>query len=218
MMLGQDLLPGKYVGLEVSDTGCGMDAETRSRIFESFFTTKFTGRGLGLSAVVGIVKGHGGAIHVETEPGKGTTFRLLFPPTEAMAAAPVVKSKVPLRGSGTILVADDEDSVRNLAVLILKVLGFQTIEAKDGQEAVDMVQRHRQEIQAAIIDLTMPRLDGRQAVAEIRRLMPDLPVVIASGYTSAEIHPLFGDDPLVKFLQKPFTKGDVTERLAEVLQ
>jgi CheY-like chemotaxis protein len=148
----------------------------------------------------------------------GTTFRLLFPPTTSSAEVPVVKSHVTLHGGGVILVADDEDSVRKLTVVILQALGFQTIEAKDGQEAVEVAQRQGQEIRAALIDLMMPRLDGRQAVAEIRRLAPNLPVIIMSGYTEAEISGWFPGEIPVKFLQKPFTKDQMAERLAKVLQ
>ena len=218
MRLGHDLQPGTYVGLKVTDTGCGMDEATLGRIFEPFFTTKFAGRGLGLAAVLGIVRSHGGALGVESLPGQGTTFQILFSATASTAEVPVVKDNIPLHGSGLILVADDEDSVRRLAVVILQALGFQTVEARDGQEAVDVIQRQGQEIRAALIDLTMPRLDGRQAVVEIRRLAPNFPVIIMSGYTETEISGWFAGDGLVKFLQKPFTKNDLAEKLAEVLQ
>jgi two-component system cell cycle sensor histidine kinase/response regulator CckA len=156
--------PGRYVALGVTDTGCGMDTLTCARVFEPFFTTKFTGRGLGLSAVMGIVRGHKGAIRVSSEPGKGTTFKLLFP---ASSAAPQSLSQprrksVGISGHGTILVVDDDDGVLFIARAILERLGFTVLTAADGMEGLEMYKARMAEIACVLLDLTMPKMDGER--------------------------------------------------------
>jgi PAS domain S-box-containing protein len=201
-----ELPEGEYVHLEVSDSGCGMTAEVQARIFDPFFTTKFTGRGLGLSAVLGIMRGHHGAIKTYSEPGRGTTFKLLFPcvagapePTPAGRAI-----KVPWRGRGRILIVDDEESVRSTAAAMLKRLGFEVALAADGREAVDAFRAEPDGYALVLMDLTMPHLNGEQTFTELRRIKPDVQVVLTSGYNEQEAVSRFTGKGLASFLQKPF--------------
>ncbi|MFZ1641807.1 MAG: ATP-binding protein [Candidatus Contendobacter sp.] len=206
--LEESLSEGLYVWLEVSDTGCGMDPEIQRRIFEPFFTTKFTGRGLGLSAVLGIVRGHQGALKVYSEPGGGTTFKVLFPAAKQETTAVARLDAVNLadwKGAGTILLVDDEESVRILGVRMLERLGFQVLTAVDGREALEIYRARRGEIVLVLLDLTMPDLDGEETFRELRWLDPKVRVVMSSGYTESEITPRFAGQQLTGFLQKPYT-------------
>lgn len=213
-----DSLPeGLYVSLEVSDTGCGMDKETQARIFEPFFTTKFTGRGLGMSAVLGIVRGHKGALKVYSEPGKGTTFRLLFPASfqegEEMVAE-AVESASEWCGSGTVLLVDDDETILGIGRLMLERLGFSVLTAGDGQEAVEIFRFRGKEIALVLLDLTMPRMNGEEAFRELRRIDPGVRVVLSSGYSEQEIAARFAGRGLAGFIQKPYQ----VERLRETLK
>ncbi len=215
---GQVLEPGSYIRLEVQDDGCGMDAETIGRIFDPFFTTKFTGRGLGLSAMLGIVRGHRAGIRVESIPRQGTTFILLFPiteepaPVETLDATP---SETQLKGR--VLVVDDEEIVRDLSQMALEAIGLEVLTARDGLEAVATVELHGPSLRMVLMDLTMPRMDGAEALRIIRAMQPRLPVVLTSGYTEQEsLRGVEGLDPSA-FLQKPFRVPDLQMRVQRVL-
>jgi PAS domain S-box-containing protein len=214
--LDESLTEGLYVWLEVSDTGCGMDPQTQRRIFEPFFTTKFTGRGLGLSAVLGIVRGHQGALKVYSEPGKGTTFKVLFPAVRQETAAaprPTEVKPVDWKGTGTILLVDDEESVRTLGSRMLERIGFRVLTAMDGREALEIYRAGHDEIALVLLDLTMPDLDGEETFRELRRIDPKVRVVMSSGYTESEITPRFAGKRLTGFLQKPYTMAALMDCL-----
>ena len=203
---------GSYVYLEIADTGVGMIQDTLNRIFDPFFSTKFTGRGLGLAAVMGIVRAHNGLIRIRTELGQGTSFRVLFPPV----AGTVRKEEEPSssrsgwRGSGTILVVDDEEGVREVAERMLQEIGYDTIAAKDGRQALDILKRTRQEIAGMLLDLSMPRMGGQETLRRLRGTHPDLPVVMMSGYTEQVVAEQLGESlHSTGFLQKPFVAEDL---------
>ena len=215
--LREDLAPGLYVHLEVSDTGSGMDAQTRARIFEPFFSTKFTGRGLGLAAVLGIVRAHKGALKVYSEPGKGTTFKILFPALENDENGARTDDSSPLsdwRGTGTILLVDDEESLLALGARMLEHLGFTVLTAADGLQAVDLYRERGKGIDLVLMDLTMPHMDGAEAFGELRRLNPQVRIVLASGYSHEDVASRFAGKGLDGVLQKPYTLLKLREALA----
>ena len=207
---------GAYVFVEVTDTGCGMERETLQRMFEPFFTTKFTGRGLGLSAVLGIVQAHAGALRVQTEPGRGTTIRVLFPSAAAGRgeAGKASGDKPAWTGRGTVLVVDDEASVLGVSSKMVRRLGFDVLTARDGLEAVELYRARGAGISLVLLDLTMPRMNGEEALAELRALDPEVRVVLASGYDENDILARFAGKGLAGSIQKPYTM----DRLGAVLR
>jgi len=214
-----ELPPDQYVYLEVRDSGHGMTPEVQARIFDPFYTTKFTGRGLGLAAVLGIVRGHGGALHVESETGVGTTFRLLLPPSDVPALPRIVEPPKPRwHGDGMVLVVEDEDAVRMLAAQMLSSIGFEVLEAADGQAAVEVYAREAGRIRLVLLDLMMPRLDGAQTLQEMRRIRPDVCAIVMSGYNEQEMSQRFGDAPPAGFLQKPFVREQLFSLVSRVLE
>jgi PAS domain S-box-containing protein len=214
---GQVLEPGLYVRLEVQDDGCGMDAETIGRIFDPFFTTKFTGRGLGLSAMLGIVRGHRAGIRVESTPGEGTNFILLFPATEATVITAPPDAPPQAQVSGTILVVDDEVIIRDLARTALENAGFHVLEARDGLEAVELFQAGQEAVDLVLLDMTMPRMGGAEAFRLIRDLAPGVRILLTSGYTQKESLESLADLPPDGFLQKPFRVRELVARVRDIL-
>ncbi len=209
---------GCYVFLEVTDTGRGMDASVKERMFDPFFTTKSTGRGLGLASILGIVRGHKGLIRVDSELGIGTAIKVLMPvsgkPASAQNAAPI--ELLSWEGGGTVLVADDEEIVRRMVGATLKRSGFDVIEAADGCECLELFKQRRDEIDLVVLDMTMPHLSGEETFKELRRIRPDIPVLLASGYNEQETNQL-ADKELAGFLQKPFGPNDLLEKMRSLL-
>ena len=216
--LSEELSEGHYVFLEVTDTGCGMSKETVARIFEPFFTTKFTGRGLGMAAILGIVRGHKGAIKVYTEPDKGSSFKILLPATELPVETSSVRSiDGHWRGKGTVLLVDDEETVRDVACEMLKVLGFDVISAIDGREALELYRLKGDQIDLVLMDLNMPNLNGEEAFHELRRIDPQVQVILSSGFSEQEVTRKFLGKGLAGFVQKPYTLSSLKNVVSVVL-
>jgi len=214
--LSEGLEDGRYVYLEVSDNGCGMNHETMSKIFDPFFTTKFTGRGLGMAAVLGIVRSHRGAIKVYSEPDKGTSFKILLPASEKTAESPKGEpGSCAWRGTGTVLLVDDEEAVRSIGSEMLKELGFSVITANDGRQALEVF-KNQNDIACVILDLTMPHMDGEQCFRELRRLDSGVKVIISSGYNEYEVSQKFAGKGLAGFIQKPYKLSALKEALVHI--
>ncbi len=219
-VVGADLPPGDYVFLEVSDDGTGMPPEVLGKIFDPFYTTKFSGRGLGLAAVLGIVRGHGGALAVTSVPGGGTTFRLLFPPVAE--PAPAAKGEGESRASrwrrtGDVLVVDDEMQVRFIMAEMMRSFGFTPTEAADGAEAIASLRKNPTGFEVVVLDVLMPGLSGEQTLAALRELNPGVRVLLMSGYSEEDVVRRLGATGPVRFLGKPFTRAALERELRALL-
>ncbi len=214
--LTPDLPEGEYIVLEVSDTGCGMTPEVMARVFDPFFTTKFLGRGLGLAAVLGIVRGHKGSIEVESTSGKGTCFRVLLPASPVPATTFSSHNLHKPRQPGAILVVDDESGVRQLTGLLLEQAGYCVILAGGGQGALDRLKQPEQPIRLVLLDLTMPEMDGVETFRLLHQAYPDLPVILMSGFTKQEATVRITSG-LAGFLHKPFQSPALLAKVREVL-
>ena len=208
-----------FAFLNVSDNGCGIDEATRARIFDPFFTTKSTGRGLGLATVLGILRGHHAGIQVHSEPGKGSSFHILFPkfvPEPASVSAQPVLGRG-LHGKGMVLVVDDEEVMRRVVTLTLERLGFSVLTARDGKEGVELFSRHAAETLLVILDVNMPLLSGDEAFKAMRLIRPDVRVLLTSGYDQPASLETGAESGLAGFLQKPFRIETLIEKVGEAL-
>ncbi|MEP7187755.1 MAG: substrate-binding domain-containing protein [Roseiflexaceae bacterium] len=218
--LAPDLAEGSYMYIEVSDTGSGMDADTRAKIFEPFFTTKFTGRGLGLAAVLGIVRGHNGALKVYSELERGSTFKFLLPAIDAPATphAAAVPRQDDWRGQGSVLVVDDEPGVRAVATRMLARFGFTVLDAQDGAAGVELLRANSDAITCVLLDMTMPRMSGEETFRLMRQIKPSVRVLLMSGYNEQEAISHFAGKGLAGFVAKPFTATDLRAKLQQMTE
>jgi two-component system cell cycle sensor histidine kinase/response regulator CckA len=215
----EGITEGRYSFVEVSDTGVGMDEQTRAKIFDPFFTTKFTGRGLGLAAVLGIVRGHQGALKVYSVPGQGTSIKILFP--AATGALPRDRgadlARTALFAGKTVLLVDDEETVRQVGSRMLQRLGFNVLSADDGEEALATFREQQGSVDLVLLDLTMPNVDGEECFRELRLIRPDVRVVVTSGYSEQDLAERFAGKGLAGVIQKPFRVQALATVLAEAL-
>jgi CheY-like chemotaxis protein len=224
--IGQTVQPGRYVCLSVADEGQGMDEFTLARIFDPFFTTKTTGRGLGLAAVQGIIRGHQGAIHIDSKPGKGTRFDVLFPISQNSVAISAAESVAVIGGEKTavtplpgnlILIVDDEKVIRNAISEVLQLKGYRVLEADNGHLAVSLYKEHAQEISLVLLDMTMPGMSGKETLHALCQQHLQAPVILMSGYNKQEIDPQTRQDVVAGFLKKPFRITTLMETISTIL-
>ena len=209
----------QYACIEVTDTGCGIPKADFDKLFDPFYSTKFTGRGMGLSIALGVVRAHQGTICVESEEGQGSAFRIFLPITENIIAkktAPVVPRK-PVPSHGTVLVVEDVPLIREVAATMLKTLGYTVLQAEDGVRALELFDQHHQDIVCVVSDIVMPRMDGWQTLEALRRRSPGIPVIFASGYTEAQFLEESHDEMPDIFLEKPFQFAKLRNALASLL-
>lgn len=216
---GSVLPDGEYICLTVRDSGMGMTPEIRSRIFDPFFTTKEAGQGLGLASVLGIVRDHHGGMHVESEPGQGTLFRLLFPPSQkketAVSAPP---TRQPANTSGRlILVIDDEKPVREAVTDIMELHDIEVLTAVNGQDGIAMFRQRKEEIQLVVLDMSMPGINGIDTLHELRQIDPEIPVILSSGYSQQQIAPELMINGRTGFLAKPYAVNALVDKIWQYL-
>ncbi len=216
-----DMVPAdkEYVFLEVADNGCGMDEQTLIRLFDPFFTTKFTGRGLGMAAVLGIVRSHKGSLKIDSTPGIGSTIRIYFPASkERNLTARMDKMPLePKQGKGTILVVDDNKSIRDIVSASLKTFGYTILTANDGSEGIEVFKDNQEKIQMVILDMIMPKLGGMEVYHEIKKLNPDIKALLSSGYTVEDISVSIDKDLNIGYLQKPFSISELLNSITNIM-
>ena len=215
-----DIPTGDYVFVEISDNGCGMDEATITQIFDPFFTTKFTGRGLGLAAVLGIMRGHRGGVKVYSEPSRGTTFKILFPCVTGSAedADQPLAPQIAWRGHGTVLIVDDEETVRTVAARMLESLGFAVVLAEHGRDGFEKFQLEPTRYDLVLLDLTMPHMDGQETFRHLRALRPAVKILLMSGFNQQEAISRFAGKGLAGFVQKPFELATLASEIRRVLE
>jgi CheY-like chemotaxis protein len=208
-----------FACLEVKDTGYGISDEDIDKTFDPFFTTKFTGRGLGLPVVLGIVKTWKGSVSAESRKGHGSIFRIFLPLStdEISRQSEKVIGTDNIEKHGTVLLIDDQDLVRNMVGSILKRLGFSVLEAAGGIEGLELFTQHREKIRCVITDLTMPKMDGWETLMALRKIQPNLPVILVSGYDEAQVMERFDLEKPQAFLRKPFSKAELEKALNKSL-
>jgi PAS domain S-box-containing protein len=210
-------LEGCYIALEVRDNGVGMDEETRRRIFDPFFSTKFLGRGLGLSAALGIVRRHRGAIRVESEPGKGTAVEVLFPARAEVPIPAEIEKPAAAPGKGTILVVDDEEMIRTLLVATLERSGYQVLLAENGAEALSVFSRNAERISLVVLDLVMPVMSGDEVLPHLFLYKPQIPVIVSSGQDPSECMRKLSEPRVASYLQKPYRPDKLIGKIHDLL-
>ena len=218
--LGNVIPPGKYAYLEVSDDGCGMDEDVKHRIFEPFYTTKFTGRGLGMSVILGIIKSHKGALQLDSSPGCGSTFRVYFPVSDKAVLVTATQSpwQIPATTmSGAVLLVDDEESLRSTGSVLLSAMGFTAMTAANGNEALRLYKTRTKKIDLVILDLIMPEMGGVETYHELRKLDSMVPIIFCSGYGSESAAEITTTDENTCFLHKPFNKPEFCRTVNEAI-
>ncbi len=216
---GTVIPPGSYACLEVTDTGCGMGKETQKRIFEPFYTTKFTGRGLGMSAIRGIVKSHSGALLLTSTPGIGTTFKVYFPVPAPAGASETVPTTPALtsRAAGTVLLVDDEEILSSMSTSMLGAMGFTILTAQNGREALDVYHAHSSKIDVVLLDLLMPVMGGIEFYHVLRTLSSSIPIVMCSGYGSDSVDDIIHNDERTAFIYKPYKPEELSGVLMKMI-
>jgi CheY-like chemotaxis protein len=218
---GNRAKPGLFACISVEDDGVGMDEATLARVFDPFFSTRLAGRGLGLAATLGIVHGHSGALEVVSAPGRGTTMRLFFPAAyeekERSLSTGGVTGTAAARTRVRVLVVDDDEHVRALAHRVLDRLNYEATEVADGAEALDFLRVDPTQVDAVLLDMTMPRLNGEDTLRGIRALAPWMPVILMSGHDEREVTPRLLEHGLGGYLQKPFTVDALASMFARVV-